>query len=53
MFLMPIAVVSLLVWTIGMPIALFVFLRTHRIAIKHDQILRAHGLGDDRWTNPK
>ena len=46
------AVIALLVYTLGFPAFVIFVVRTNKQAVKHDQILRALGTGDDETTNP-
>jgi len=50
--LLPIGIMALGLYTVGAPVALAYFLRRNRESIKHDQILRAAGCGDDKLSNP-
>ena len=50
--LRPAAIVSLLGYTVGLPVAFLVILVVHRTAILNDQTLRQANLGDNRATNP-
>jgi VCBS repeat-containing protein len=52
LFLLPFAVAALIVYVAGAPLLALWFLRKNRMAVKYDQILRAMGKGDDRFTNP-
>jgi hypothetical protein len=51
--LLPWAVLTLLVYSLGLPAAALALLRRKRTAVVYDQILRARGSGDDRLTNPR
>jgi len=51
MFLMPFAIGTLGFYTLGLPVAAVTFLRRRRAIVVYDQLLRASGTGDDRWTN--
>jgi hypothetical protein len=46
------AVIALLVYTLGFPAFVMFIVRKNKRAVKHDQILRALGTGDDETTNP-
>jgi hypothetical protein len=48
----PFALVALLLYTVTIPVCMFLFMRRNKAAIKTDQILRVQGLGDDRMSNP-
>jgi hypothetical protein len=51
--LLPMGIIALGLYTVACPVLLAMFLRRNRESIKHDQILRAAGCGDDRLSNPK
>jgi hypothetical protein len=51
--LFPVALVALLGYSVVLPLLALLYMRAHRVAIKHDQLLRVSGLGYDRLTNPK
>ena len=50
--LVPLAVVGLVLYTLGFPLAVGWTLRSNKYLIKEDQYLRAAGIGDTRGTNP-
>jgi hypothetical protein len=50
--LVPPAVLSLLVYTIGIPLAFLIVLVRHGAAIRHDQVMRAAAQGGSEASNP-
>ncbi len=50
--LKPAAAVSLVVYTLGLPLSFLVILVKHRRAIQADQALRVANKGNDETTNP-
>jgi hypothetical protein len=52
MSLLPFAIITFALYTVGYPALVGFVLRRHSFLIKEDQLLRAHGIGDDRLTNP-
>jgi len=50
--LVPYAILCLLCYSIGFPLYVMWITYYYRIQIKLDQLLRAHGLGEDRATSP-
>ncbi|GBG32619.1 Protocadherin Fat 4 [Hondaea fermentalgiana] len=51
--LVPLAVIFLLVYTLGFPAFVFLSIRRHREVVMEDQYLRAHGVGDTRESGPR
>ncbi|GBG24832.1 Protocadherin-like protein [Hondaea fermentalgiana] len=51
--LAPLAVVFLLVYTVGFPLFVFLSILRHRAVVEEDQYLRAHGVGDTRESGPR
>lgn len=47
------AVVALLAYTVGYPVTTAVLLYRNRMAMREDQLLRAHGTGTSRLGNPR
>jgi hypothetical protein len=47
-----VAIVSILAFVLGLPVALAVFLWTRRTAVRVDQTLRERGEGETALTNP-
>ena len=50
--LMPLASVCIVIYVTAFPVFAFILLRRNKERVKHDQILRAHGEGNDRLINP-
>jgi hypothetical protein len=50
--LFPWAIVSLIVYVFGFPAGSTYLLYKYRDQVREDQVLRAHGYGDSRKTNP-
>jgi hypothetical protein len=46
------AVIALVVYVAGYPVALFALLYKNRESVMEDQLLRAKGVGNDKLTNP-
>eukprot|EP01138_Halocafeteria_seosinensis_P015194 gb/GECG01015507.1/.p1 GENE.gb/GECG01015507.1/~~gb/GECG01015507.1/.p1 ORF type:complete len:3818 (+),score=398.83 gb/GECG01015507.1/:1-11454(+) len=51
--LLPLGIVALLVYVLSLPIGAIVLLRRNKEGVKQDQILRAHNVGNSRFTNPQ
>jgi hypothetical protein len=51
--LLPFAVFTLIGYSLGLPALGFWFLRRKRSVVKYDQILRAKGMGETKFDNPK
>lgn len=51
--LVPLAVMFLLIYTIGFPLFVYLSIRRHRSVVEEDQYLRAHGVGDTRESGPR
>jgi hypothetical protein len=52
MTLLPMGVLALLFYTVGLPAGALWWLRRNRYKVQLDQLLRAKEMGDDRKTNP-
>jgi len=52
-FLIPYAVVAIIIYVAGYPFVTFWLVRSNLELIMEDQLLRAKGVGDDRLTNPR
>eukprot|EP01138_Halocafeteria_seosinensis_P015079 gb/GECG01015392.1/.p1 GENE.gb/GECG01015392.1/~~gb/GECG01015392.1/.p1 ORF type:complete len:1316 (+),score=129.54 gb/GECG01015392.1/:1-3948(+) len=50
--LVPLAVITLLIYVLAFPTFAIVLLRKNKERVKHDQILRAHGYGHTPLSNP-
>ena len=50
--LLPLASICLVVYVSAFPVFSLLLLRKNKERVKHDQILRAHGEGNDRLINP-